>query len=56
MRTWTSVSGKTLEGQFSYIQQGTVVLTKSDGSLVQIPFEKLSPQDQAVVRQLAAAR
>ena len=56
MRTWTSVSGKTLEGQFSYVQQGTVVLTKPDGSLVQIPFEKLSPQDQAVVRQLAAAR
>lgn len=56
MRTWTSVSGKTLEGRFSYVQQGTVVLTKSDGSLVQIPFEKLSPQDQVVARQLATAR
>ena len=56
MRTWTSASGKTLVGQFSYLQQGTVVLTKSDGLIVQIPIDKLSLQDQAVVRQLAASR
>lgn len=56
MRTWTSVSGNTLVGQFSSLQQGTVVLTKSDGSIVQIPIDKLSPGDQAVARQLAASR
>jgi hypothetical protein len=56
MRTWTSVSGNTLVGQFSSLQQGTVVLTKSDGSLVQIPIDKLDPRDQALARQLASSR
>ena len=54
MRTWTSISGKTLEGRFAQCQMGIVVLATPGGDRVQIPLEKLSPQDQTVVRQLAA--
>lgn len=56
VRTWTSVSGKTLQGRFSQLQQDTVTLAKPDGTTVQIPISKLSPGDQAVVRQLTTAR
>ena len=55
MRTWTSVSGKTLEGRFAQLQQDRVILTKSDGTTVQIPISKLAPGDQVVARQLATA-
>ncbi len=56
MRIWTSVSGKTLEGRFSQLQQGMVVLSKPDGTTVQISISKLSPEDQVVARQLAGSR
>ena len=56
MRTWTSVSGKTLEGRFAQLQQDRVILTKSDGTTVQIPISKLAPGDQVVARQLATAQ
>lgn len=56
MRTWTSVSGKTLEGRFAQLRQDTVTLLKPDGTTAQIPIGKLCPADQADVRQLAAPR
>lgn len=55
MRTWTSVSGKTLMGRFAELQQETVVLARPDGTTVQIPISKLSSTDQLIVRQLASA-
>lgn len=55
-RTWTSISGKTLDGRFTQLEQGMVFLAKSDGEIVRIPMEKLSPGDQMIARQLAAAR
>ncbi|HBA85274.1 MAG TPA: hypothetical protein DCZ95_14395 [Verrucomicrobia bacterium] len=55
MRTWTSASGKTLEGQFSQLQQDMVVLTKPDGTTLQIHISKLCPGDQVLARHLSAA-
>lgn len=54
VRTWTSASGKTLQGRFAQLELNTVTLAKPDGTTVQIPIDKLSPGDQAVVRQLTA--
>ncbi len=56
VRTWTSASGKTVEGRFSQLQMGMVFLAKPDGEIVRIHINMLSPGDQAVVRQLATSR
>jgi hypothetical protein len=54
MRTWTSASGKTIEGRFTKLQQDMVVLTKPDGTSLQIHISKLSAADQVLARQLAS--
>ena len=56
MRIWTSASGKTLEGQFSKLQQDVVFLTIPDGTTMKIPINKLCSADQIAARQLAAPR
>jgi hypothetical protein len=56
MRTWTSASGKTIEGRFSQLQQDMVSLTKPDGTTVQIHISKLCSGDQVVARQSSASR
>ena len=55
-RTWTSVSGKTLEGRFVKLQQEIVFLETADGSTMQIPLTKLCAADQVAARQLSAVR
>jgi hypothetical protein len=51
-RTWTSSGGHTLEARFSGLQNGNIVmLVKRDGSLARVPIEKLSADDQQLVRE-----
>lgn len=56
MRTWTSASGKTLEGRFTKLLQEIVFLETPDGSTMQIPITKLCPADQVAARQASAPR
>jgi hypothetical protein len=51
MRTWTDVSGKfKVEASFRFLTPEGVRLKKADGSEITIPLEKLSPEDQTLVK------
>ncbi|MEM7143795.1 MAG: hypothetical protein AAF591_01590 [Verrucomicrobiota bacterium] len=53
IRTWTSVDGRTLEGELrEYTEDEVRVMRRSDLNIVTIPLEKLSEDDQAYVRSL----
>lgn len=46
-RTWTDSTGKhTIEAKFRGMAAGKVRLNKHDGNTIQLPFEKLSDEDQ----------
>ena len=52
-RLWKDSTGKfQVEAIFKGIRSGNVVLQKSDGSILQVPFNRLSPADQAYLRGL----
>lgn len=55
-RTWTSSSGKTIDASFVNVHDGMFQLRDAEGRDRKIPFNKLSKQDQALVRKLAGAR
>jgi hypothetical protein len=44
-RTWTSTTGKTVEGDFVKLSKSTVHVLNSSGKLWKIPLEKLSDRD-----------
>ena len=51
MRTWTDSSGAyKVEAEFVDENEGTVRLKRSDGRVVSLPWDRLSPADQAYVR------
>lgn len=55
-RTWVDATGKfRIEGKFSSLEEGTVFLTKPDGTTTKIALEKLSEADQALAEKLAAS-
>jgi len=55
-RTWTDSSGKYhVEATFRGLEEGKARLEKSDGTIVDIPLEKLCEADQAYVRTLLSA-
>lgn len=51
-RVWSSRAGTQLEAEFVQNVLDTVMLRKRDGNLVRIALPQLSPEDQALVRQL----
>jgi hypothetical protein len=54
-RTWTDSTGKfKLEATFVGIKDGKVSLKRGDGSITEVPLNKLSPADQKVVRELVS--
>ena len=54
VRTWTSVSGATVEAEFVEHQMDTVVLRTADGELLDIRLNQLSREDQIHVGSLRA--
>lgn len=53
MRTWTNNTGKfKVEAKLRSASKDKVKLEKSDGLVIELPFEKLSTADQALVRRL----
>jgi len=53
VRTWTSVSGQTVEASFVKMEAGMVHLQRAGGETVGIPLSRLCQADQAVARELA---
>ncbi len=53
MRTWTNTGGGSLEAAFVSLVDGQVTLRKPDGSTFQYPLVNLSPESQALARELA---
>ncbi|MCX7818262.1 MAG: SHD1 domain-containing protein [Kiritimatiellae bacterium] len=53
-RTWTSVSGSTVEAEFKALQGTVVILEGADGRRMMIPLSQLSPEDQQFVREQTA--
>ncbi len=49
-REWTSTAATRIEAAFVELQNTVVVLKKRDGSMLRVPFDKLSPPDQRWVR------
>jgi len=47
------VEGKTLEASFVRAEPGTVVLKMEGDKEINYPFDKLSPESQALARKLA---
>ncbi|MDR0608687.1 MAG: hypothetical protein LBG58_01080 [Planctomycetaceae bacterium] len=45
-RTWTATSGHKTEAEFVKIENGKIVLKKTDGKIVKVPREKLVEADQ----------
>lgn len=55
IREWKDASGRyTIHAIFSGIKDGKVQLTKADGTTVTLSLNKLSPEDQQVVQNLAS--
>ncbi len=49
-RTWTDATGKhRIEAEFLGLADGVVRLKKSDGAVVDVPLEKLSEADRAII-------
>lgn len=56
-RTWTDSTGKfKIEARVTEVKATEVTLEKKDRSLVTLPWDKLSKDDQIVLRQLATRR
>jgi mono/diheme cytochrome c family protein len=56
-REWNDTSGKfRTEADFVASRNGKVILEKTDGSIITIPLEKLSEEDQAYVRSQTAEK
>ena len=50
-RLWKDSTGRfQIEATFKEIRSGNVVLQKSDGSIIQVPLNRLSAADQAHLR------
>ncbi len=54
VRTWTSQSGATIEAMFVKCVLDVVYLETEDGRTIQIPINKLSPEDQTNARRAGA--
>ncbi len=54
VRTWTSVSGKTVDASFNRRLGDTVTLRRADGTVLQINIESLSDADKEYLRSLHA--
>ncbi|MFT5499298.1 MAG: hypothetical protein ACI9TH_004713 [Kiritimatiellia bacterium] len=54
LRTWTSVSGKTVEASYEATKQGRVLLKTADGWAMSVPIDSLSPRDQGYLEALGA--
>jgi len=55
-RVWTDSTGKhRIEALYGGLVGGKVRLKKTDGRIVQLPLERLSPADQDFVRQVSRA-
>jgi hypothetical protein len=53
-QTWVDDSGThRIEAEFVKLEDGKVHLKKTDGTVIQVPLEKLSAEDQAHAKQLA---
>ncbi|MCF7855550.1 MAG: hypothetical protein K9N51_12180 [Candidatus Pacebacteria bacterium] len=52
MRTWTSSTGATVEGQFSSFDDGMVNVKMEDGKVMTIGITDLSSDDQAYVKKI----
>jgi len=52
MRTWTSVSGSTIEAEYQRRNGSIVVLQSAEGKTIRFPYLKLSPDDRALVDSL----
>jgi thiol-disulfide isomerase/thioredoxin len=55
-RTWTSISGQTIEATLEKSQGGIAYLKKADGGTIGIPKSRLSPADQKVINELAPSK
>jgi hypothetical protein len=56
VRTWTDTTGKfTIMAKFVALKDGKVTLEKDDGKTVEIDLTKLSPADQKIAKDKAAA-
>ena len=55
-RVWTDVNGRRVTGEFISVDPGNVIVLNVGGRSYAFPLNRLSPQDQAYARQLAAAR
>lgn len=51
VRTWTSTEGKELRAEFVSQSGGSVSVKRSDGSVIAIPLNRLSNEDQKWVRE-----
>lgn len=54
-RTWTSADGRTMKAEFVREIDGVVTFLK-EGKLVTIPLDKLSAEDQQIIRDLAMGK
>ncbi len=55
-REWTDVTGKfKIEAELVAIRNGKVILEKADGSVITVPLDKLSANDQAFLKAKEAA-
>lgn len=50
LRTWTSVTGRTIDARFSKEYYGTVYLDKADGKTIRIRVAQLSRKDRDYIR------
>lgn len=55
-RTWTSVSGQTVEAEYEGSQGALVILRTENNQKVMIPLAQLSAEDQQFVREQQAAK
>ena len=51
-RTWTSVSGATLDADYAGREGATILLEEADGKRLSIRIDQLSPADREYVRGL----
>jgi hypothetical protein len=50
LRTWTSIDGRTIEGELVGKTEEVATIKRSDGAAVDVPLKMLSPKDQAYVK------
>lgn len=49
-RNWTDQSGRSVEAEFVKVEAGNVYLKMADGRILPFPFERLSAEDQELVK------